>query len=127
MTNPKTTLEQQSDDIWGAPDTIWATFDIDVSAQTTDVYAQDVPEGFVDKPVKYIRADIATATLLRALADPSDEMLDAASKAFEVALMSAPDQSDDQSDEAWCIEIGRLGVRAAISALLTGAATNDNA
>jgi hypothetical protein len=42
-----------------APERIWATFDIDISAQTTDIYAQDTPDGFVDKPVEYIRADIA--------------------------------------------------------------------
>jgi len=51
-----------------APDYIWATFDIDVSAQTVDVFAQPVPDGFVDKPVKYVRADVAAAEALRATA-----------------------------------------------------------
>ena len=69
-------------------------------------------------------ACLATAALLRRLSNPSDEMLDAASKAFKVALMGAPDQGDDESDEAWGVEIGRLGVRAALSALLTGEASD---
>jgi len=41
-----------------APERIWATVDIDISAQTTDIYAQDTPDGFVGNPVEYTRADI---------------------------------------------------------------------
>lgn len=48
-----------------APEWIWATFEIDVSAQTTDVYAQDEPEGFVGTPTKYIRADLAPVVTVK--------------------------------------------------------------
>ena len=41
-----------------APERIWATADIDVSAQITDVYAQATPDGFVGKPAEYLRADL---------------------------------------------------------------------
>lgn len=41
-----------------APDRIWAVCDEDVSAQTRDIYAQDTPEGFVDAPTEYVRADL---------------------------------------------------------------------
>jgi hypothetical protein len=41
-----------------APERIWAAADIDVSAQITDVYAQDTPDGFVSKPAEYLRADL---------------------------------------------------------------------
>lgn len=40
-----------------APEWIWAVYSEDVSAQTDEVYAQTEPEGFVDAPTKYIRAD----------------------------------------------------------------------
>lgn len=40
-----------------APENIWAVCDEDVSAQTYDIYAQIGPEGFVDAPTQYIRAD----------------------------------------------------------------------
>jgi hypothetical protein len=41
-----------------APETIWAVSDVNISAQITDVYAQDTPDGFVDKPTEYTRTDI---------------------------------------------------------------------
>ena len=46
-----------------APETIYAVYDEDVSAQTYEIYAQIEMEGFVDTPTKYIRADIASAQL----------------------------------------------------------------
>lgn len=42
-----------------ATERIWATVDVDVSAQTIDVYAQATPDGFVSRPTEYLRADLA--------------------------------------------------------------------
>ena len=47
-----------------APDFIWAVFEEDISAQTCEVYAQCEPEGFVEKPTKYLRADLDAQELL---------------------------------------------------------------
>jgi hypothetical protein len=44
-----------------APETIWAVSDVNISAQITDVYAQNTPDGFVDKPTEYTRTDISQA------------------------------------------------------------------
>jgi hypothetical protein len=46
-----------------APETIWAVSDVNISAQITDVYAQDTPDGFVDKPTEYTRSDIPQARI----------------------------------------------------------------
>jgi len=69
------------------PDFIWAVFEEDISAQTCEVYAQCEPEGFVNKPTKYIREDIAeTSTRIKELERERDELqkdfdgLDAASR-----------------------------------------------
>lgn len=47
-----------------APDFIWAVFKEDISAQTCEVYAQCEPEGFVEKPTKYLRVDLDAQELL---------------------------------------------------------------
>lgn len=49
------------------PDEIWATCDVDVSAQTCEVYAQDTPDGFVDEPSKYVRNDLIPDMLANAM------------------------------------------------------------
>jgi phosphoketolase len=51
-----------------APDHLWAVFDIDISAQTTDIYAQNNPDGFVDPPTKYTRTAIIPVLLSAAQA-----------------------------------------------------------
>jgi hypothetical protein len=42
-----------------APERIWAVAESDFSAQTIDIIAAASPDGFVDKPSEYLRADIA--------------------------------------------------------------------
>ena len=57
------------------PDFIWAVFEEDISAQTCEVYAQCEPEGFVSKPTKYIREDIAeSATRIEQLERERDAL-----------------------------------------------------
>ncbi len=51
-----------------APERIWAVCDVDVSAQTCDVYAQDTPDGFVDPPTEYVRIDIHREALMQMIA-----------------------------------------------------------
>ena len=55
-----------------APDRIWAVADVNISAQITDVYAQDNPDGFVDKPTEYTRTDISQARIAELEAALSD-------------------------------------------------------
>ena len=59
-----------------APETIWAVADIDVSAQTCDIYAQSTPEGFVEKPTQYTRTDTIPSPM-----DMSDALIRAALEA----------------------------------------------
>lgn len=40
------------------PERIWAVYYEDISSQTSEVYAQDNDEGFVQKPTEYIRSDL---------------------------------------------------------------------
>ena len=72
-----------------APDRIWAVTDPDdISAQIMGaVYAQQVPDGMVGCPVKYIRADLC------------DPMQDKRVKALVEAVKAMPqDWYDDNCD-----------------------------
>mgnify|MGYP000377387929 CR=1 FL=1 len=41
-----------------APEKIWAVYDEDISQQTYEITASIEPGGFVDKPTRYVRADL---------------------------------------------------------------------
>jgi hypothetical protein len=64
-----------------APERIWATVDVDVSAQIIDVYAQASPDGFVGHPVEYRCADLPP-TLAQAMMVPEVRELVEAAKAL---------------------------------------------
>lgn len=60
-------------DVRDWPDEIWATCDVDVTAQTCDVYAQNSPDGFVDEPSKFVRNDLIPDMLAKAKREAFEE------------------------------------------------------
>jgi len=80
-------------------DKIWVVIDEDFSAQTCDVYAQDSPDGFVDKPSVFFSNDYhqskISAHMEKCAAicdDLGDEFASGGSPTSQAALKIASDR-----------------------------------
>lgn len=74
------------------PDKIWATFDEDVSAQTCEVYAQDTPDGFVDKPTEYVSRAHCEALVAAARANALREAAGVCTHVTKTYVVMKPDK-----------------------------------